>query len=52
MSELLTRFADTTFIDALVELAPAVGYGFLLGIIVALVGWIWGFVVRLGRVDF
>ena len=51
MSELLNQFADTSFIDALAALAPAVGWGFLLGIIAALCGWLWGFVIRLGRVD-
>lgn len=51
MSELLERFADTTFIDALVSLAPAVGWGFVLGIIIAIFGWLWGFVIRLGKLD-
>ena len=51
MSELLNQYIDTSFVDVLVSLAPAVGAGFLLGIIVAIVGWLWGFVVRLGRVD-
>lgn len=51
MSELLTQYADASFIDALVELAPIVGGGFILGIIVAIFGWLWGFVIRLGRVD-
>jgi|GEM_PF-2464497 len=51
MSELLERFADTSFIDALVSLAPAVGWGFILGICVALVAWCVGFVIRLGKLD-
>lgn len=51
MSELLAQYADTTFIDAIVQLAPLVGFGFILGIIVAIFGWLWGFVIRLGRVD-
>ena len=52
MSELLNQFADTSFIDAIVALAPAVGWGFILGIIAAIFGWLWGFVIRLGRVEF
>ena len=51
MSELLSIYADTTFIEAMVALAPAVGWGFILGIIAGLVGWIWGFVIRLGKID-
>lgn len=52
MSELLSRFADASFIDAVAALAPAVGWGFLLGIIVAIVGWLVGFVIRLGRIEY
>lgn len=51
MSELLAQYADVDFIDAVVELAPLVGYGFVLGIIIAIFGWLWGFVIRLGRVE-
>lgn len=51
MSEILERFADVDFINALVALAPAVGWGILLGIMAALVAWCVGFVIRLGRVD-
>ena len=39
MSELLSIYADTTFIEAMVALAPAVGWGFILGIIAGLVGF-------------
>lgn len=51
MAELLNQFVDVDFIDVLVSLAPAAGWGFLLGIIVALFGWLWGFVIRLGKLD-
>lgn len=52
MTELLNQFADASFIDALSALAPAVGWGFLLGVIVAIVGWLVGFVIRLGRIEY
>lgn len=52
MSELLSQFADTSFIEAVASLAPAVGWGFLLGIIVSIVGWLVGFVIRLGRIEY
>lgn len=51
MAELLERFADVDFVDALVSLAPSVGWGILLGIIAAIFGWCVGFVIRLGRVE-
>lgn len=51
MEEILQRFADVDFIGSLSTLAPAVGWGFLTGIIVALVAWCVGFVIRLGRVE-
>ncbi len=52
MTELLNTYVDASFIDAIVAMAPAVGVGLLLGIIVAVVGWLWGFVVRISKVDF
>lgn len=51
MSELLTQYADSSFVDAIVQLAPSVGAGFLLGVIVAIVGVLWGFVIGLSRFD-
>lgn len=51
MVELLDKFADTSFIDTIIGFAPAVGVGLILGIICALVGWLWGFVIRLGRFE-
>lgn len=51
MSELLGQYADSTFIDAIVQLSPLVGAGLLLGIIVAIFGWLWGFVIRLGKLE-
>lgn len=52
MSELLAKYADASFIDYIVQLAPLVGAGFLLGIAIAIFGWLWGFVIRLARVDY
>lgn len=52
MTELLNQFSDSSFVDVLVSLAPAVGWGFLLGAIVAIVGWLVGFVIRLGRIEY
>lgn len=52
MAELLNQYVDVSFLEALTDLAPAVGYGLILGVIVAIVGWVWGFVVRLGTLDF
>ena len=51
MEEILARFADSDFIGSLSTFAPAVAWGFILGIAVALVGWCVGFVIRLGRVE-
>lgn len=51
MSELLTQYADSSFIDAIVALAPGVGAGMILGFIIAIIGWLWGFVIRLGRFE-
>ena len=51
MTELLNQYVDTTFVDALTELAPAIGFGLILGIIIAVFGWLWGFVIRLGKLD-
>lgn len=51
MTELLNQYVDTTFVDALTELAPAIGFGLILGIIIAIFGWLWGFVIRLGKLD-
>lgn len=51
MSELLSQFADSSFLDALLSLSPAVGAGCLLGIIFAVIGWLWGFVIRLARFE-
>lgn len=51
MTELLNQYVDVTFIQALTDIAPAVSFGFILGIIVAIVGWVWGFVVRMGTLD-
>ena len=51
MTELLAQYADASFIDAIVQLSPAVGWGFLLGIIAALCGWLWGFVIRIGKLE-
>ena len=51
MSELLAQFVDSDFVDTLVSFAPLVGAGVLLGIAVALFGWLWGFVIRLGKLE-
>ena len=51
MSELLAQYLDGDFIAVLSDLAPMVFAGFILGAVVAVVGWVVGFVVRLGRVD-
>lgn len=51
MTELLNRFVDVDFIAAITDLAPAIGVGVILGIIFALIGWLWGFVIRLGRFE-
>ena len=51
MSELLNTYIDASFISALGDMAPAVGFGLILGIIVAVIGWVWGFVVRLGTLE-
>lgn len=52
MSELLDVFADAAFIQTLLgELAPAVGFGAVLGVIVAVAGWTWGLVIRAAKVD-
>ena len=51
MAELLNQYVDTTFVDALTALAPAIGFGLILGIIIAVFGWLWGFVIRLGKLD-
>lgn len=51
MSELLNTYVDASFVDALCEMAPAIGFGLILGIIIAVFGWLWGFVIRLGKLD-
>lgn len=51
MVEMLERFADASFIDALSGFAPLVLAGFLLGTVVAVVGWAVGFVVHFGKLD-
>lgn len=51
MTELLNAYADSSFIDAIVALSPTVGAGLILGVIVAVFGWLWGFVIRLARFE-
>lgn len=51
MSGLLDQYVDVDFINAVCELAPAIGFGLVLGIIIAVFGWLWGFVIRLGKLD-
>lgn len=51
MTELLDAYVDVAFVDAISSMAPAIGVGIILGIIIAVIGWLWGFVVRLGRFE-
>lgn len=51
MSELLEQFADVEFISWIVDFAPFVAVGILLGVIFALIGWVWGFVIRVARIE-
>lgn len=51
MSEVLERFADSQFVDLLVSMSPAVGVGVCLGVVAAIIGWLYGFVIRIAKVD-
>lgn len=51
MLELLGEYADAGFIEQLGALAPAVGVGFLVGIIAAILGWVVGLVIGMAKVD-
>lgn len=51
MVELMAKFVDSQFLDSLGALSPAVGVGVLLGFIAAVIGWVFGLVIRLGKVD-
>lgn len=50
MNALLSQYVDSSFLDALVELYPAVGGGLVLGLIIAVLGWVFGLVWSLVRV--
>ena len=51
MVELLNRYADADFLAQLGTLAPAVGFGLILGVIFALLGWLFGLVIRMAKVE-
>lgn len=51
MLELLETYTDSGFVDALVSLSPAVGAGLVVGIVAAIVGWVAGLVMRMGKVE-
>lgn len=49
--ELLTEYADADFLAQLGALSPAVGVGVILAVIFAVLGWLFGLVIRLGKVE-
>lgn len=51
MVELLNRYADVDFLTQLGTLAPGVGFGVLLGVIFAILGWLFGLVIRVSKVE-
>lgn len=51
MVELMDMYADADFMSALGALSPAVGFGLILGVILAIFGWLFGLVIRLGKVE-
>ena len=51
MFEFLGQFQDVDFLQFLAEMSPFVGAGFLIATICAIVGWVWGFVLRIARVE-
>lgn len=51
MSELFGSYLDDRLVDAVASLVPMVGYGVILGIIFAVIGWLFGFVIRSARAD-
>lgn len=50
MDAILTAYSDPQFIDALLDLVPAVGAGVILGFIFAILGWLFGLVWGLVRI--
>lgn len=51
MDAMFSQYADAEFFEAVATLAPAVGFGLILGLIFAIFGWVFGLVIRLGKVD-
>lgn len=51
MEQILDEFVDTAFLQNLTSLVPSVGFGLILGFIFAIVGWLFGLVIRLGKVE-
>ena len=51
MSELFESFLSSDYVDMVADLVPMVGYGLILGFIFALLGWLFGMVLRTARGD-
>ena len=51
MLELLSTYVDSDFLIQLGALSPAVGVGVIVAVIFAVLGWLFGMVIRLGKVE-
>lgn len=51
MLELMEQYADADFLGTFATFAPAVGFGVILALIFAVIGWVFGLVIRLGKVE-
>ena len=49
MAAIFTKYLDASFIDYLAGFAPLVGAGLILGLIFAVLGWVFGLVWTLHR---
>ena len=51
MDAILDQYLDSAFLDWLMDMVPFVGAGLILGLIIAVLGWIFGLVWSLLRTD-
>ena len=49
--ELITTYTNSGFLDFLAGLSPAVGGGVILGLIFAVIGWLFGLVINFTKFD-